>query len=89
MQHVHRRKGKISRIPRGCKISTLKGKKERGEDDQISSFITHKEADIVNFIKIQRIKCAVKMSEWTETASLKKVFSMPDQLTDKADQIQY
>ncbi|GFW19929.1 hypothetical protein TNCV_866351 [Trichonephila clavipes] len=40
---------------------------------------SYKESDIVNFIKIQRIKWQVTLSEWTKTAPLKK-YSMPNQL---------
>ncbi|GFT40088.1 uncharacterized protein TNCV_2171051 [Trichonephila clavipes] len=49
---------------------------ERGEEDQISSSINHnKESDIVNFIKIQRIKWAGRVVRRNEDRITKKVFN--------------
>ncbi|GFX23671.1 uncharacterized protein TNCV_3596131 [Trichonephila clavipes] len=55
----------------------------------IELYQSYKESDIVNFVKIQRIKGAGHtLSEWTKTAPLKKS-SMPNQLAheERVDQI--
>ncbi|GFX27722.1 uncharacterized protein TNCV_3662091 [Trichonephila clavipes] len=50
-------------------------KKEYGEKDQILSSINHKESNIVNFIKIQRIKWAGHVVRMDENRTTKKVFN--------------